>query len=105
GSRPPRLRHDRPRGSRSSRWPAVGRVHGRRSVARLDAVSAALAAPEPARQVDAELLELAVKVGALEPGAFGHAGHAALLPGQVKLEVGTFEGVACLAQRQVERQL
>ena len=48
------------------------------------AARAALAA----RQVDAQLLELAIEVGALEAGLLGDAGHAAVLLRQVELEMG-----------------
>ena len=48
-------------------------------------------------QVDAQLLELAVQVGALQSGALGHAGHAAMLAVQMVLEVGALEGLAGFA--------
>jgi hypothetical protein len=56
-------------------------------------------------QVDAQLLELAVQVRALQAGLLGDPGHAAVLARQVMLEIGALERVARLAQRQVERQL
>ena len=55
-------------------------------------------------RLDAELLELAVQVGALEAGFFGHARHAAAFAAQVMFEVHALEGVARFAQRQVEGQ-
>src|SRR5690606_26148797 len=58
-----------------------------------------------AGEVDAELLELAVEMGALEPGALGHPRHAALLARKMVLEVDALEGVARLAQRHLEREL
>src|SRR4051794_14414649 len=55
-----------------------------------------------ARQVDAELLELAIEVRSLEPRLLGNARHAAVLLREVELEIAFFEGVARLAQRPVE---
>ena len=55
-----------------------------------------------AHQVHAQLLELAVQVGALQAGLLGHAGHGAALVGEVELEVGLLKGVAGLAQRAVQ---
>jgi len=55
-----------------------------------------------ARQVDTELLELAIKVGALQAGFFGHAGHAAAFLRKVKLEIAFLERIARHAQRAVE---
>src|ERR1700712_2531070 len=53
---------------------------------------------------DAQLLELAVQVGTLEAGLFGDAGHGTAFAAQVVLEIHALEGVARLAQRQVEGQ-
>ena len=66
--------------------------HARRSV------PTALAA----RQVDSKLLELAIEVGALQAGFFGHAGHAAAFLRKVKFEVALLERIACHTQRAVE---
>lgn len=41
--------------------------------------SAAVLAVGPTREVDAELLELAIEVGTLEAGLLCHPGHAAML--------------------------
>jgi hypothetical protein len=46
-----------------------------------------------------QLLELAVQVGALQAGLFGHPRHRAAFLGQVKFEVRLLERVARLAQR------
>src|SRR5471032_3563406 len=56
-------------------------------------------------RLHAELLKLAVQMGALQAGLFGHARHAAAFAAQVVLEIHALEGVARLAQRQVERQV
>jgi hypothetical protein len=48
----------------------------------------------------AKRLELAVEVGAFEPGFFRDARHAALFAGEMMHEVGALKGVARLAQRQ-----
>src|SRR5690606_40397442 len=56
------------------------------------------------RYPDAQLLELAVEMRALEPHALGHAAHVAALEPQMVLEIHPLEGIARLAQRQVERQ-
>ena len=56
----------------------------------------------PIARFQAELLELAVEVGAFQAGTFGHAGHAAVFAHQVVLEIGALEGVARFPQRQVE---
>ena len=57
-----------------------------------------------AREVDAELLELAVEVRALEAGLLGDAGHAAVLAREVKFEVALLERIARFAQRPIERE-
>ena len=56
-----------------------------------------------ARGPDAELLQLAVEVRALEADAVGHARHVALLAADVVQEVLLLELLARVAQRQVER--
>jgi hypothetical protein len=53
-------------------------------------------------EIDAELLQLAVQVGAFEPRLFGHARHAAVLAREVILEVRALERVTRVAQRNVE---
>jgi hypothetical protein len=53
-------------------------------------------------EIDTELLQLAVQVGAFEPRLFGHARHAAVLAREVILEVRALERVARVAQRNVE---
>src|SRR3974390_2928646 len=62
----------------------------------------ALGAPGTAPQFDAELLELAVQVRALEAGAVGNARHAVAFLGKLVLEVDALELVPRLAQRLVE---
>src|SRR5712664_1365349 len=57
-----------------------------------------------ARQLDAELLELAIEVGALQADPVGNAAHVAALATEVILEVHALEGIACLAQLAVQRQ-
>lgn len=52
--------------------------------------------------LDAQLLELAVEVGALQSGFFGNPGHAATFACQVMLEIGALESIARFAQGQVE---
>ena len=54
------------------------------------------------RTLHAQLLELAVKMGAFQSGALGDPGHAAAFALKMMLEVGALEGVAGFAQRQVE---
>src|ERR1043166_3551473 len=54
--------------------------------------------------LDAELLELAVKMRTLQADAVRHPAHVAAFSGDVMLEVHALEGVARFAQRQVERQ-
>jgi hypothetical protein len=56
-----------------------------------------------ARRANAELLQLAVEVGALEPNAVGDAGHVALLAPDVMQEILLLELLAGVAQGQVER--
>jgi hypothetical protein len=53
-------------------------------------------------QIDTELLELAVQVGALQPGLLRHARHAAILARKVILEVGPLERIARIPQGDVE---
>src|SRR6185312_16709897 len=72
-------------------------------------------APRPARAAlagdvlalaggpDAELLELAVEVRALEADAVGHARHVAFLAADMVQEVLLLELLARIAQRQIER--
>ena len=55
-------------------------------------------------ELDAELLELAVQVRALQPDAVGHLAHVRAFARDVILEVHALERVARLAQLQVERQ-
>ena len=43
------------------------------------------------RQIDAELLELAVQMGALQAGLLGHARHGAVFLGEVELEIRFLE--------------
>ena len=50
-------------------------------------------------QIDAELLQFAVQMGAFQAGLFGHAGHRAVFFGQVVFEIRLLEFVACFAQR------
>src|SRR5690606_9868177 len=52
---------------------------------------------------NAQLLELAVQVGALEAGPFGDPRHAAPFAHQMMFEIGALERVARFAQRQFER--
>jgi hypothetical protein len=53
---------------------------------------------------DAELLELAVQVGALQAGLLGQAGHVAAVDLQVVLEVQALEDLPGLPQGQIEGQ-
>ncbi len=55
-------------------------------------------------ELDAELLELAIQVRALQPDAVGDLAHVGALARDVILEVQALERVARLAQLQVERQ-
>src|SRR5512142_1462213 len=55
-----------------------------------------------ARKADIELLQLAVEVGALEPRFLGDLAHVALLATEQLLEVDALEGLARLAERQLE---
>jgi hypothetical protein len=54
--------------------------------------------PLAAREVHAQLLELAVEVRALQAGLVGHTGHGALLFDQVVFKIGFFKAIAHLAQ-------
>src|SRR6185436_8755276 len=58
---------------------------------------------DAAREPDVELLQLAVEVGALEPRPLRNLAHVALLAAQELLEVDALEGLARLAQRQLEK--
>src|SRR6476646_3440005 len=53
-------------------------------------------------EADVQLLELAIEMGALEPGLFGDLAHVALLAPEQLLEIDPLEGLARLAQRQLE---
>src|SRR5882672_6152636 len=67
-----------------------------------DALSGALDPPAAAREFHAELLQLAIQVRALEPGAISHPRHAETLARQMVFEVNALELVARLAQRLVQ---
>src|SRR5690606_3906747 len=56
-----------------------------------------------ARGFYAQLLELAIQVGALEAGLFGYPRHAVVFAAQVVLEIDALEFVAGVAQGLVER--
>src|SRR6478752_7390838 len=58
----------------------------------------------PARQLDTELFEFAIQVGALQSHALGHPAHVRGLTADVVFEIHAFESVARFAQRQVQRQ-
>src|SRR5690348_12872928 len=58
-----------------------------------------------AHELDAELLQLAVEMSALETDALRDARDIAALARDVVLEVDALEGVARVAQRLVERQV
>src|SRR6185369_4477162 len=47
-------------------------------------------------ELDVELLQLAVEVGALQPGALGQLGHVAAFQPQVMLEIEFLESIARL---------
>ena len=55
-------------------------------------------------ELDAQLLEFPVQMGAFQPDLFGHTGDIASLPLQMEIEVDRVKILARLAQRQVERQ-
>src|SRR6218665_587104 len=55
-----------------------------------------------ASEIDPELAQLAVQVGALQAGLLGDAGHGAPFALEVKLEIGFLEIVAGLTQRTVQ---
>ena len=54
-----------------------------------------------ARELDAELFQLAVQVRALEPDAVGDAAHVSAFLADVMLEINALECVARFAQRQI----
>src|ERR1700712_4887859 len=54
-------------------------------------------------KVHAKLLELPVKVRALQSGLLRHARHAAVFTREVILEIRAFESITCIAQWNVER--
>ena len=53
-------------------------------------------------KVNAQLLEFAIQVGALQTCFVGHARHRAAFVGQVKFKVGFFKSITSIAQRLVE---
>src|ERR1700744_3673073 len=53
-------------------------------------------------EIDAELLQLPVKMGPLEPRLFRYPRHAAVFARQMVFEIGALEPVAAIAQRGVE---
>src|SRR6185369_8399443 len=55
-------------------------------------------------ELDVELLQLAVEVGALQPGALGQLGHVAAFQPQVMLEIEFLESIARFAQRLVKHR-
>src|SRR6218665_747821 len=58
--------------------------------------------PPLASEIDPELAQLAVQVGALQAGLLGDAGHGAPFALEVELEIGFLEIVAGLTQRTVQ---
>src|SRR5512138_3131941 len=92
-------------GAMRLRVPAATRIvpggaAGRPRASAAVAVAAGIVAA--ARETDVELLELAVQMGALEARLVGDAAHVALLATEELLEVDPLEGLARLAQRQLE---
>src|SRR5262249_53178757 len=57
----------------------------------------------PSRELDAELLQLAVQVCAFEAYALCHPAHVPRFAADVIIEVHPLEGIARLTQRQIER--
>src|SRR6185436_877678 len=58
--------------------------------------------PLVSRQIDPELLQLAIEMRALQARLLGDPGHAAVLLREVELEIALLERIASLAQRPVE---
>ena len=53
-------------------------------------------------EVNPQLLEFAIQVGALQTCFVGHACHGAAFVGKVKLKVSFLKSIACIAQGLVE---
>ena len=56
------------------------------------------------RQINAQLFEFAVKVGALQPRFFSHARHAAIFFDQVEFKISFFKFIAGFAQGFVQHE-
>src|SRR6185503_19574308 len=91
--------------AKRERQHASGRMNGGSSRAQgtgLGPLRRGAAVVAAAREADVELLELAIKMRALEAGALGDLAHVALLASEKLLEVDPLERFARFPQRKLE---